>query len=70
MRSLKLEPRYFIFKFIFGLNMNYQDEAEDREEESGEPDDEGVPLVPVQDLQAEAVNKEIFQVGFYYRGNV
>ena len=48
--------------------MNVQDEAEDREEESGEPDDEGVPLVSVQDLQAEAVNKEIFQVGFLLQG--
>ena len=38
-----------------------KDEAEDREEESGEPDDEGVPLVPVQDLQAEAVK---FQTHF------
>ncbi len=48
----------------------YQDEAEDREGEdgqgAGDGDQEGVPLVPVQEVQGEAINKESFQVGFVY----
>ena len=41
----------------------YQDEAEDREGEDGQgAGDEGVPLVPVQEVQGEAINKESFQV--------